>query len=160
MFQRPTLHPAFVAAVVALLTCSDAARILSSAQNSQHGRPRRPEHPASEELARCVTHERLQACTCWKLQYTARSTSSLTAVRSRCAVYNQDNREKVARDEAKYEAEQKVLREKNRKAESEFRHAALLARVRGAPLVRHWPLHLAHLARLVIRISIAGQTTR
>lgn len=49
-------------------------------------------------------------------------------------VYNQDNREKVARDEAKYEAEQKVLREKNRKAESEFRHAALLARVRGAPL--------------------------
>ena len=52
------------------------------------------------------------------------------------AVYNQDNREKVARDEAKFEAEEKERREKHRKAESDYRHAALLARVRGEPLVR------------------------
>ena len=75
-------------------------------------------------------------------------------IKPRCwwlAVYNQDNREKVARDEAKYEAEQKVLRDKNRRAESDFRHAALLARVRAQPLVRIWQLH-AH-ASPVIRSS-------
>ena len=67
-----------------------------------------------------MTHDLVEAACCW------------------LAVYNQDNREKVARDEAKYEAEQKVLRDKNRRAESDFRHAALLARVRAQPLVRRW----------------------
>lgn len=52
------------------------------------------------------------------------------------AVYNQDNREKVARDEANFEEEEKERRAKHRKAESEYRHAALLARVRGELLVR------------------------
>lgn len=79
---------------------------------------------------------------------------ALGAVKPPCfwlAVYNQDNREKVARDEAKYEAEQKVLRDKNRRAESDFRHAALLARVRAQPLVRISQHHAN--ASLAIRSS-------
>ena len=51
------------------------------------------------------------------------------------AVYNQDNREKVARDEAKFEKEQAEKREQHRQAESQYRHAALLARARQQPLV-------------------------
>ena len=51
------------------------------------------------------------------------------------AVYNQDNREKVARDEANFEKEQAEKREQHRQAESQYRHAALLARARQQPLV-------------------------
>ena len=77
------------------------------------------------------------------------------------AVYNQDNREKVARDEAKYEEEQKVLRQKNRKAESEFRHAALLARVRAQPLVRTWRNECCSAAKSwVVYLEVAGHPCR
>lgn len=52
------------------------------------------------------------------------------------AVYNQDNREKVLRDELAFEEVQKAKRAKFQKAESEYRHALLLARARQEPLVR------------------------
>jgi hypothetical protein len=52
------------------------------------------------------------------------------------AVYNQDNRLKVARDEAKYEAEQKELRDKHQAAERGFRHQLLLQRARERRAVR------------------------
>eukprot|EP00208_Stichococcus_sp_RCC1054_P003459 CAMPEP_0206145392 /NCGR_PEP_ID=MMETSP1473-20131121/27192_1 /ASSEMBLY_ACC=CAM_ASM_001109 /TAXON_ID=1461547 /ORGANISM="Stichococcus sp, Strain RCC1054" /LENGTH=58 /DNA_ID=CAMNT_0053541579 /DNA_START=89 /DNA_END=262 /DNA_ORIENTATION=- len=42
-------------------------------------------------------------------------------------VYNQDNREKVLRDELAFEEVQKAKRAKFQKAESEYRHALLLA---------------------------------
>lgn len=46
-------------------------------------------------------------------------------------VYNQDNREKVAKDEAAYEEVQKAKRAKHQQAESEYRHARMLGRARG-----------------------------
>lgn len=54
-------------------------------------------------------------------------------------MYNQDNREKVVKDEAAYEEVQKAKRAKHQKAESEYRHAIMLARVRGEPQVGTTP---------------------
>ncbi len=50
-------------------------------------------------------------------------------------MYNQDNREQVLRDEQAYDEVQKAKRAKFEKAESEYRHACLLARARKEPLV-------------------------
>jgi hypothetical protein len=55
----------------------------------------------------------------------------LLLLRYRDAVYNQDNREKVAKDEAAYEEVQKAKRAKHQQAESEYRHARMLGRARG-----------------------------
>ena len=46
-------------------------------------------------------------------------------------MYNQDNREKVERDERAHEAEELLLRQKHEAAESEHRRQLLLARARG-----------------------------
>ncbi|KAK9819696.1 hypothetical protein WJX72_001330 [[Myrmecia] bisecta] len=46
-------------------------------------------------------------------------------------VYGRENRLKVARDEAKYEEEERVKREKHTEAERAYRHKLLLQRARG-----------------------------
>lgn len=49
-------------------------------------------------------------------------------------MYNQDNREKVEKDERAHEAEERVRQQKHEQAESEYRRQLLLARARGTQL--------------------------
>ena len=65
------------------------------------------------------------------------------------AVYNQDNREKVERDERKHEAEERVRKAKHDAAESEHRRQILLQRAHGG---QQPPAVLQ--ARSVVRVTL------